>query len=72
MYTVNEVAERLKVSPATIYDAASSGELPHHRIGRGRGTIRVSEEQLAEYLKKTQVKPASSPQRDLRHIQLPS
>jgi excisionase family DNA binding protein len=39
MFTVQEIAERLKVSPATIYDAVASGELPHHRIGRGRGTI---------------------------------
>jgi excisionase family DNA binding protein len=32
MFTVNEVAEKLKVSPATIYNAVASGELLHHRI----------------------------------------
>ena len=47
---VNEVAARLQVAPGTIYDLCASGQLPHNRVGVGRGTIRISEEQLKAYL----------------------
>jgi excisionase family DNA binding protein len=72
MFTVQEVAEKLNVSPATVYDAVASGELPHHRIGRGRGTIRVSEEQLRAYLRRTEMGRAEvispAPHVKLKHL----
>jgi excisionase family DNA binding protein len=40
--TVKQAAERLKVSADAIYDLCESGELPCQRIGKGRGTIRIS------------------------------
>lgn len=50
MYTVAEVATKLKISRSSVYFAIESGTLPHYRFGAGRGTIRVSEEQLQEFL----------------------
>lgn len=46
MLTVGQVAERLNVSLGTIYAACQSGRLRHYRIGRGRGAIRITEEDL--------------------------
>lgn len=69
MLTVKQVAERLGVSKAQGYALCSSGKLPHHRMGNGRGAIRVSEEQLAAFLGASRFKPpAELPV--LRHIQL--
>ena len=50
MLKVREVAERLKVSVSKIYELVEKGKLAHHRID---GAIRVSEDQLADYLEKT-------------------
>jgi excisionase family DNA binding protein len=60
MFTVNELAAMLKVSRSTLYNAVESGELPHHRIGRGRGTIRISEEQYQRFLERTKVEEPST------------
>lgn len=51
MFTVNQVAERLKVSSAFVYARLADGSLHHYRLGNGQGGIRVSEEQLQEYLR---------------------
>ena len=72
MHTVGEIAKRLKVSCSTVYSLVEQGLLRCHRIGMKRGTIRITEEQLQEFLKATEVKPASSVPSELRHIRLPS
>lgn len=51
--TVKKAAERLEVSPATVYALVASGRLRCHRIGIGRGAIRIDEAQLAEFLSGT-------------------
>ena len=48
-----QLAERLNVSVSTIYCLVETGRIACHRIGVGRGAVRVSEEQLAEYLEET-------------------
>jgi len=48
--TVKQVAERLNLSVSKIYEMVEIGELPHHRFG---GAIRVSEEQIGEYMDRT-------------------
>jgi excisionase family DNA binding protein len=48
--TVAEVAERLNLSQSKVYELVERGELPHHRFG---GAIRISEQQIAEYLAAT-------------------
>jgi excisionase family DNA binding protein len=47
---VNDAAQRLCVLAGTIYALCERGRLPHSRIGVGRGTIRIDEEDLAKYL----------------------
>ena len=50
MLTVREVADHLRVSPSCVYGLIGRGLLACHRIGLGRGTIRVTAEQLARFL----------------------
>lgn len=58
--TVKQAAVRLEVSAATVYALIAAGRLRCHRIGLGRGCIRLSEEQVAEYLARD-TPPASAP-----------
>ncbi len=73
--TVKQAAERLEVSSATVYALVASGRLRCNRIGIGRGAIRISEEQLADYLKGSlseviQEAPAVIERPRLKHIRL--
>lgn len=74
MFTVKEVAARLRVSAASIYNLIESGKLACHRIGAGRGTIRVSEEDLSAFLsgcrEVTSEAPKPLPKQKLRHLDL--
>ena len=71
---VREVAERLEVSVATVYALVASGKLKCYRVGMGRGCIRVSAEQLAEYLAgaepKTSILPAPVRHPKLKHLRV--
>lgn len=49
-FTVGAVAEILQVSPATVYALCAQKKLPHLRIGAGRGTIRIRQTDLEDYL----------------------
>ena len=44
MHKVSQVAEKLNVSESIVYALIDAGRLACHRIGLGRGTIRVSTE----------------------------
>lgn len=72
MLTVREIAERLKVSPGLIYALVEGKKFGHHRVGRGRGRIRFSEENLADNLRGTETRPAdTAPRRQavkLKHL----
>lgn len=48
--SVKQVSERLGVSRACIYEMVALGKLSHVRIGARRGTIRIPEQVLEEYL----------------------
>lgn len=50
MLNVKDVADRLALSPSKVYRLIENREIAHHRIG---GAIRVTEEQIAEYLAET-------------------
>jgi len=57
--TVKAAADSVGVAAGTIYEACRSGELRHYRFGRGRGTIRISPEDLCTYVRtKAVVVPA--------------
>ena len=46
-YTAQEVADKLKIKKTTVYELIKRGELSSSKIGK---QLRVSEEQLAQYL----------------------
>ena len=50
LLSVKEASQRLAVSRGCIYELIASGKLAHARIGCGRGTIRIPEEAVEEYL----------------------
>lgn len=58
-YTIEEVAQLLKVSKLTIYDLVKKGDLPIFRVGR---QMRVDKTDLQVYIQKskTGVTPAAS------------
>jgi excisionase family DNA binding protein len=74
--TVREVARSLEISVSLTYRFIESGKLRCSRHGMGRGVIRVSEDQLADYLAMAEQGPRpslpeSAPRRmRLKHIQL--
>jgi excisionase family DNA binding protein len=68
LLTIREVASRLNVSRSTVYNAIDTGVLPHHRFGRGRGTIRVSEEQLEQFLARAEVERPPTEAMSLREV----
>ncbi|HEY4532065.1 MAG TPA: helix-turn-helix transcriptional regulator, partial [Kurthia sp.] len=49
-YTIEEVAQLLKVSKLTIYDLVKKEELPVYRVGR---QMRVDQEDLQKYIQKS-------------------
>lgn len=50
LLTVKEVARRLRVSQSLVYQLVESEKLGCHRIGNGRGAIRIRPEDVTEYL----------------------
>lgn len=53
MLTVKQVAERLQISAQSVYALVQRGDIVVHRIGCGRGSIRISEEDLASFVEAT-------------------
>jgi len=74
--TIREVAELLKLSQSSVYQLIEAGRLAHHRIGQGRGAIRVLEADLQSYLDQCRQgiaeKPAKlrAPRTKLKHLRL--
>ena len=54
--TVKQAAARLEISPSLVYGLLMAGKLHASRHGLGRGTWRISEEQLQDYLKESEPK----------------
>jgi excisionase family DNA binding protein len=74
MLNVREVAEKLRVSATCVYQLIERGKLTCHRIGVGRGAIRVCESDLTAYIDSCR-KPGnetknqvSRPRGKLRHL----
>ena len=72
LYKVEEVARRLNVSAATVYRMVQAGRIEHHRIGCGRGAIRMSEAQVRSYLDGAErgLPATPAPRVKLRHLRL--
>lgn len=77
MLSVRDVAEQLNVSQRCVYDLVAKGLLPHHRIGIGRGSIRIDPDDLARFLADRRVDQQPETRRraaqpKLKHIRLSS
>jgi excisionase family DNA binding protein len=70
--TVREAAKKLGVSPGTIYGLCAGGRLRHHRIGLGRGVIRIDAEEVERYYAEALVHTPSEAPLVLKHITLPT
>jgi excisionase family DNA binding protein len=71
MLTVKQAAERLRVSTALIYALCAGGKIVYERYGLGRGTIRISDEDLEAYRRAARVEhPVSTPV-VLKHLTMP-
>jgi len=55
LLTVTEVADRLRVSCTCVYQLVKRGRLACHRIGLGRGAIRISVDDLLAYVEQCRV-----------------
>jgi excisionase family DNA binding protein len=71
--TVKEVARLMGISESLVYELCRLGMLRHSRHGRpgSRGTIRISEDAVAEYGEACQQQGLPAPLSALRHIRLP-
>lgn len=67
LLTVRESAERLGCSEGLVYLLCAERRLPHVRLGTGRGTIRISEDDINEYVKNSRI-DAHSLTKGLKHI----
>jgi excisionase family DNA binding protein len=54
--TVKDAAARLEISDSLVYALLMTGKLRGSRHGLGRGTWRISEEQLQDYLEQSEPK----------------
>lgn len=74
LLTVREAARRLKVSEGCIYSLIASRQLPHIRVGCGRGRIRIREDDLNGYLAERRVEKGDQTQRPprlkLKHLRV--
>lgn len=72
LLTVRDVAQQLNVSPGCVYSLVARFEIAHVRIGAGRGTIRIREEDLGEYLtgqrREKGEEPLAAPRPRLKHL----
>ena len=76
-YTVKEVASRLNMSASSVYALVECGHLAFYRLGKRRGAIRISDEDLDSFLQGCRVgtsEPTKAPRqrrsRKLQHIRL--
>ena len=75
LYTPAEVAEILRASRSHVYDLIQAGDIAVHRISRGRrGAVRISEDDLRDYLARCRVETRNAPSvtttRKLKHIRI--
>jgi len=74
LLTVQDVAVILKVSNSLVYGLVASGKIVCHRIGQGRGAIRIRREDIEEFLAgcRSEQKPTMPrvPRPRLKHIKL--
>lgn len=72
LLSVKEAARRLGLSSSLVYSLCAFGLIRHFRHGRPgkRGTIRISEEAIAEYQESCRSERPPAPPMELKHIHL--
>jgi excisionase family DNA binding protein len=55
LLSVKQAAERLQVAPTTVYGLCAGKKLGHLRVGAGRGTIRIREDDLQAYMERATI-----------------
>ncbi|MCB9950051.1 MAG: helix-turn-helix domain-containing protein [Planctomycetaceae bacterium] len=75
LLTVEQAATQLQVSRSVVYALVERGKLACHRIGLGRGTIRIAQSDLDTYLESCRegdrIEEPTAPRRaKLKHIRL--
>jgi excisionase family DNA binding protein len=71
VFTIAEVAERLKCSQSTVYSLVDRGELAAINLGSSsRRTLRFTQESLAAYLQTKPVAAKSLPSREVADIRI--
>ena len=65
MLTAKETATSLKISLSMVYRLISTGELPSYAIG---GCLRVSENDLTQFLESKRQEPTKMPESNKRHF----
>jgi excisionase family DNA binding protein len=60
LLTIKQTSQRLNVSEATVYDLCAKRKLPHVRIGSGRGTIRIDDNDLTAFIEGCKIAPQPS------------
>src|SRR3954449_13496005 len=50
LLTVREAGDLMKLSAGAVYALCKAGTLPHHRLGQGRGAIRIDRQDLLTYV----------------------
>ena len=63
--TVKQVAEKLHVSLATVYQLCAERKLGHVRLGPKCGTIRISEQALQAFLESCKIQPDRPKRREV-------
>ena len=48
--TVAEAAAQMRLSEGAVYDLCRSRQLPHLRLGGGRGAIRINQDDIDRYV----------------------
>jgi excisionase family DNA binding protein len=74
LLTVQDVATTLKVSQSLVYGLIASGKIACHRIGNGRGAIRVRKDDLERFIDHCRVEyevpTVRVPRPKLKHVRL--
>jgi len=75
LLSVQEAAELLSVSPTTVYGLCRRKLIRHVRIGLGRGSVRIEEQDLEDYLRGRAVNPEEPPpstlsRRQFKHLRI--
>jgi excisionase family DNA binding protein len=68
MFTVKQLAQRLEISQTKAYRIVETGEIGHHKFG---AAVRITEAQLAAYLKKTEREPEDPTHRRRERLRYP-